>query len=207
MFLIPADQPAIINTMMRRSFDRLRAQVAQILDPAWLRFLVVPHHEGDSDGAINEWLAVAPQAVPVSTELCAVLSLRDMANWDVRVVNDGEVIDLGSHRLRFLHTPFINQWDSMMVYEEVTGTLFSQDLFANDGKGDVFSDDPTPQCLEAARQFSYMPNDRACLEAALSKIEALDVKVLAPMHGPVMTSHLAELVRAFRENSLAPAGT
>jgi flavorubredoxin len=59
MFLVAADQPAIINSMFRRSFQPLRAKIAEVIDPAKLRYMIVPHHEGDSSGAVNEWLAEA----------------------------------------------------------------------------------------------------------------------------------------------------
>ena len=202
MFVVAGDQPALINTMMRRTFERLRPKVAEILDPASLRYLVVSHHEADTDGAINEWLGVAPRSVPVATGLCAVLSLRDLAEREVRVVDDNEVIDLGGHRLRFLMTPYINQWDSMMVFEEVTGTLFPNDLFASPTDGAVNDGDPAPACLAAARDFGYMPNDRACLAAALDKIETVAPRRIAPMHGPVLTAQLDGLLRAFRDLEL-----
>lgn len=205
MFVVAADQPALINTMMRRTFKRLRARVAEIIDPARLRYLVVSHHEADTDGAINDWLAVAPNAVPVATELCAVLSLRDLSDRDVRVVGDGEVLDLGIHRLRFLHSPYVNQWDSMMILEERTATLFPNDLFASPVEGNIIDSDPTDACLAAARQFGYMANDRGCLEAALDKVEDAAPARIAPMHGPVLTAHLSALIQAFRDSSLAPS--
>jgi flavorubredoxin len=204
LFVIAADEPALINTMMRRSFGRLRERVGAILDPARLRYVVVSHHEADTDGAINDWLDTASAAVPVATELCAVLSLRDLATREVRVVDDGEALDLGSHRLRFLHTPYVNQWDSMMVLEERTGTLFPNDLFSSPVPGATTDDDPTEACLGAAREFGYMANDRDCLLRALDKIEAVAPRRIAPMHGPVLTGHLDALVQAFREQSLAP---
>ncbi len=204
MFLIADERPALINTMMRFTFERFRARVAEVVDPGSLQYLVVSHHEGDTDGAINEWLRVAPEAVAVSTELCAVLSLRDLADREVRVVEDGEVIDLGAHRLRFLYSPYINQWDSMMVYEETTGTLFPNDLFACPAPVDVLDSDPRELCLAAAREFGYMANDRACLEAALAKVESCAPRLIAPMHGPVLTSKLTELVQSFRDSELTP---
>jgi flavorubredoxin len=209
MFVIAADQPAIINTMMRRTFERFRGQVSAIVDPASLHYVVVSHHEGDTDGAINEWLAAAPDAVPVSTELCAVLSLRDLSDRPVRVVEDGEVIDLGSNRLRFLSSPYVNQWDSMMVYEETTGTMFPNDLFACPAPGDVLDADPTEICLSAAREFGYMANDPSCLESALAKVAACAPVRIAPMHGPVLTAHLDKLVEAFRTDFIehVAAGT
>lgn len=204
MFLVAADQPALINVMMRKTFERFRKHVEQILDPSTLRYLVVPHQESDTLGSINQWLDVAPEAVPLSTELCAVLSLRDLSDRDVRTVEHDEVIDLGSHRLRFLHSPYVNQWDSMLVHEEVTGTLFPNDLFACPAPGDVLDADPTELCLMAAREFGYMPNDRACLDRALDGIDRCAPRRIAPMHGPVLVSGLDRLLHAFRTEDLSP---
>lgn len=203
MFLVKADQPAVIQTMFRRSFKRLRDRVSQIVDPARLSYIVVPHHEGDSSGAVNEWLAAAPKAVALCSELCAGLSLRDFSDREPRVVKDDEVVDLGSHRLRFLITPQVNQWDSLMAYEETTKTLFPNDLFSSFGVEVTTTEDRSKVALGAARELGYQPNDRASLDRALDKIEPLEVKVIATMHGPTIIGHYDRFVRAFRENSLA----
>lgn len=203
MFLVAAEQPAIINTMFRRSFAKLRAKVAEIVDPASLRYVVVPHHEGDSSGAVNEWLAAAPAAVAVCSELCAVLSLRDLAEKEPLAVADGQTIDLGGHRLRFLMTPQVNQWDSLMVYEETTGTLFSNDLFSMPGVGILCGEDLSEECLKSTREVGYQPEDGAKLLAAIEKIEPLRLSSIAVMHGPTITGHFNELMRAFRKHSLA----
>lgn len=203
LFLIAADQPAIINTMFRRSFSPLRAKVAEIIDPVALKYIVVPHHEGDSSGAVNEWLATAPGAVAVCSELCAVLSLRDLADRLPRVVADGEVIDLGNHRLRFLMTPQVNQWDSLMAYEETTGVLFSNDLFSMPGVEVSTARNVSKVCIESTREVGYQPDDRVKLASALDRIEPLRLSAIAAMHGPVTTGHLKELLRSFRESTLA----
>jgi flavorubredoxin len=90
-----------------------------------------------------------------------------------------------------------------MVYEETTGTLFPNDLFSSLGTEVVFAGDRSPGALKAAREIGYQPNDRVALDRALEKIAALRLVVVAPMHGPALTGHLGELMRAFRENSLA----
>lgn len=203
MFLIKAAQPAIIQTMFRRSFKRLRDRVKEVLDPGSLRYIIVPHHEGDSSGAVNEWLAVAPKATLFCSELCAVLSLRDFADREPYVVKDDEVVDLGTHRLRFFMTPQVNQWDSLMIYEETTKTLFPNDLFSSMGVEVTTAEDHSQIALGTARELGYQPNDRAGLARALDKIAPLDVKVVATMHGPTLTAHYDNLVRTFRENSLA----
>ena len=207
LFVIAGEQPVLINTMMRRTFDRFRRLVDAIVSVDSLRYIVVSHHEADTDGAINQWLAAAPHAVPLCTELCAVLSLRDFADRDVRVVDDGEVLDLGSHRLRFLYTPYINQWDSMMVHEETTATLFPNDLFACPAEGDELDRDPTELCVTAAHEFGYMPNDRDCLNSALDKVHSCNASRIAPMHGPVLTTGLDQLIQAFRTICASPVAT
>ena len=204
MFVVAADQPVLINTMMRRTFDRFLKHVSEVIDPSKLSYLVVEHQESDTLGAVNDWLRLAPGAIPVSTELCAVLSLRDLSDRDVRTVDHDEVIDLGSHRLRFMHTPYVNQWDSMIVHEEVTGTLFPNDLFACPAPGDVLDADPTELCLMAAREFGYMANDRACVNRALQLVDSCRPQRIAPMHGPLLTTGLDELLHAFRTEDLSP---
>ncbi len=204
LFLIKAKQPAIIQTMFRRAFTRLCDHMRRTLDPAELRYIVVPHHEGDSSGAVNEWAQAAPTAAILCSELCAALSLRDLSTREPRVVGDGEVIDLGTHRMRFLMTPQVNQWDSLMVYEETTGTLFPNDLFSSLGTEAVTDKDRSREALAAARELGYQADDRQSLGQALNKLAPLNIKIIAPMHGPTLTAHADDMLRAFRENTLAP---
>jgi len=205
MFLIHGDKPAIIQTMLRRSFRRLRDRVKSILGSGEVSYIVVPHHEGDSSGAVNEWAEAAPGAEILCSELCAALSLRDFSDKEPRVVADNEVVDLGSHRLRFFMTPQVNQWDSLMVYEEATGTLFPNDLFSAMGTHVTTDLDHSEAALGAARHLGYQADDRASLKRALDWIEKLDVKLIAPMHGPAVTAHLDKLLRTFRGQALALA--
>jgi flavorubredoxin len=205
LYLIAATKPAIVQTLFRRTFGRIRKAVDEVSDARQLAYIVVPHHEGDSSGAINEWLAAAPRAQTLCSELCAVLSLRDLADRELTIVKDGEVVDLGSHKLRFIMTPQVNQWDSLMVFEETTGTLFPNDLFSMLGTEIVTDRDVSREILAAAQQLGYQPNDRDCLLKALDAIAALPVKVIAPMHGPVLRGHFPALLRTYRDSFLAAA--
>jgi flavorubredoxin len=194
---------AIIGTLFRRSFARVRGRVAEITELARLGHVIVPHHEGDSSGAINDWLAAAPAAQAVCSEMCAALNLRDLADRAPRVVADDERLDLPAHRLRFLMTPQVNQWDSLMVYEEKTRTLFPNDLFSHPGTVVSTREDPSPAALGAARHLGYQPNDRASLARALDKIAPLGVDVVANMHGPAVYGHFDRLVETFRSSDLS----
>ena len=203
LFLITDTKPAIIQTLPRRTFDRVRGAVSRFVQLSDLRFIVVPHHEADSSGSLNEWLRAAPDATVLCSEMCAFLNLNDFSDKRPIVVGDREVVDLGSHRLRFLVTPMVNQWDSMMVYEETTGVLFPNDLFSNLGT-ELFSDeDLSEQLVEGARAVGYQADDRTAIGRALDKIEGLNMRGIAPMHGPVITAHFKNYIAAFRNNSVA----
>lgn len=203
LFLVAATKPAIIQTLFRHTFPRICATVSEVVDPGDLEYIVVPHHEGDSSGAINEWLAAAPRATALCSELCAVLSLRDFSEHEPTVVRDGQVLDLGTHKLRILMTPQVNQWDSLMVYEETTGTLFPNDLFSMLGTEIATDRDVSHEILDAAQRLGYQPNDYACLSRVLDAIGALPLKLIAPMHGPTLRGHFPALLRTYRDSYLA----
>jgi flavorubredoxin len=190
---------AIVGTLYKKSFARVRPKVAELVSE--LRYVVVPHHESDSTGALDEWLKTAPSAEVLCSEMCAMLNLRDVSPKTPRVVGDGEVVEVGPHRLRFIMTPHINQWDSMMIFEENSRTLFPNDLFSHPGTTVTTRDNPCEAALGAARGLGYQPNDRKSLDAALDKLEPLPVEIVANMHGPTVYGHFKELVRTFRDNS------
>jgi flavorubredoxin len=89
LFVVNATQPAIIQTLPRRTFRRVRDTVASIIDPASLRYIVVPHHEADSSGSLNDWLREVPEATVLCSEMCAFLNLNDFSDQKPVVVADG----------------------------------------------------------------------------------------------------------------------
>ncbi len=129
-FLIDDDEPALIHTGIFPMYADVRAAVAQVLDPSRLRYVVVAHFEADECGGMGRFVAEAPQSMLACSTVGARVNLQQ---WDyagsVRGMQDGDVLPLGRHRLRFWETPHVHHWDSMMVVEETTASLFPSDLF------------------------------------------------------------------------------
>jgi flavorubredoxin len=129
-FLIDDEHSALIHTGTFPMYEDIRSTITQVLDPARLRYIIVPHFEADECGGMGRLVSEAPQAVLV----CGLVGARiNLQQWDytgpVHGMQDGDTIDLGRHRLRFWETPHVHHWDSMMVVEETTGSLFPADLF------------------------------------------------------------------------------
>lgn len=200
-FLINDDQPTLVEAGFGRLFGDTLAAVKRVIDPAKLRYIVVPHWEGDECGALNRFLEVAPHAQPVCSPIGAA-STTDFAIRAPQVVEEGQVLDLGQHKLRFLITPYVHTWDSLLAYEESTGTMFTSDVFMQPGAGPATIDrDLTDKMLASYRLVGIFPS-RQHLNAALDKIEPLNPRTLACHHGSVITGKIPEYIRALRENDV-----
>ncbi|HKJ22879.1 MAG TPA: MBL fold metallo-hydrolase, partial [Gammaproteobacteria bacterium] len=94
-YLILDDNPMLFHSGPRRLFALVQEAVAAILAPERLRYIGLSHFEADECGALNEFLAVAPDAVPVCGQVAALVSVNDVADRPARALDDGETLDLG----------------------------------------------------------------------------------------------------------------
>ena len=119
-FLILGDEPLMFHTGLRKMFPLNRDAVSRLIPPECLRWITFGHFEADECGAMNEWLAFAPNAQPAHGNTGCMVSLNDFADRAPRVLQDGEVIDLGrGKKVRYLDTPHTpHGWDAGVVFEE-----------------------------------------------------------------------------------------
>ena len=189
-FLVKDDEPLLFHTGMRGIFPLVREAVEKIINPADLRHIGFSHFEADECGALNEWLAIAPNAEPVCSFVGAVVSVNDFASRPARGMNDGETFSTGKYKFRFVKTPHLpHGWEAGVLFEETNRTLFSSDLFHQ--IGDVEPLTPrsvTERVREALIAYNaspladYLPYTRQT-ESNLQKLIALEPATIAAMHG------------------------
>ena len=105
---------------------------------------------------MNQWLAAAPQAQVAHGELGCMVSLNDLADRPPRPLADGEVLDIGGHRMRQIPTPHVpHGWEAQVLFDETTATLFCGDLFTQTGGGPalVHDTDIVGAALDAEDMF------------------------------------------------------
>lgn len=135
-YLIMADAPLLFHCGGRNLFPAVSAAVATRMPLERLRYISFGHVESDECGSMNQWLAAAPLAEVVHGRLACDVSLNDLADRPPRALGDGEVLDLGGKRVRWIDTPHVpHAWESGLLFEETTGTLMSGDIFAHAGNG------------------------------------------------------------------------
>lgn len=189
-FVVRDDKPLLFHTGMKGIFPLVREAVAKVVDPAKIRHIGFSHFESDECGALNDWLAIAPEAQPVCSMVGALVSVNDFAARPARALNDGEILRTGKHEFRFLHTPHVPHcWEAAMLFEETNKTLFCSDLFTHNGDVEPFTSSDIvgrfKNDLIAGEQgpFAQAYPYSAKTDGQLKRIAALEPKTLAVMHG------------------------
>ena len=205
-FLVRDDEPLLFHTGMRAIFPQVREAVAELIDPTTLRHISFSHFEADECGALNEWLAIAPNAEAVCSFVGAEVSVNDFASRPARGLMDGDRFSTGKYNFHFLHTPHLPHcWEAGLLFEETNRTLFSSDLFHQ--LGDV---DPLTQSsvIERVRETflnynatplaGYMPYTRQT-EKNLQRLVDLNPATIAAMHGSTYSGDGAGALRDLGE--------
>jgi flavorubredoxin len=187
-YLVLGDEPFLFHAGMVHHFDAVRDAMAEVVDPGRLRWIGFGHVEADECGGLNRWLAAAPGATVVQGQIGCMVSVGDLADRPPRPLADGEVLDIGGHRLRWLDTPHVpHGWDAGLVFDETTGVLFCGDLFARFGDQPASTDgDLAGPAIAGERAEGYASWSRAPETVdQLRRLAALGPTGLAPMHAPV----------------------
>jgi flavorubredoxin len=198
-YLIVDDEPLLFHTGPRRMFPLVRDAVARVMPVERLRWVSFSHVESDESGSLNDWLAAAPDALPLCGRTGAMVSVQDLADRPPRVLADGEEAVLGRHRVRWLDTPHLpHNWECGYLFEVVSRTLFCGDVMAHPGiagppitDGDVVG--PAIAAEQMFKAFARTPETKGQLE----RLAALEPRTLAIMHGSAYRGDGARALRAF----------
>src|SRR5690606_38915338 len=129
-YLVCGERALLFHTGPRGMFADVSAAAFRVVAPEQLAWVAYGHYEADECGSLNEWLHAAPNATPAQGATGVLVSLGDLADREPRALTDGEVLDLGGKRVRWLDTPHVpHGWDAGLLHEESTGTLLCGDLF------------------------------------------------------------------------------
>jgi flavorubredoxin len=195
-FLVDAEEPLIFHTGLRALYPLVSAAVERVVPVERLRWITFGHLEADECGAMNSWLAAAPQAQVAHGALGCLVSVNDMADRPPRPLQDGEVLDLGGRRVRRIDTPHVpHGWDAGLVFEETTGTLLCGDLFTAVGHSPALTEQEiTGPALHAEDVFHA-----TCLTPAtgptIRALADLQPATLGLMHGPAFAGDCEQALR------------
>lgn len=195
-FLVVAEQPLLFHAGHRSLFPRVTEAVGKVIDPGMLRWLSFGHIEADESGAMNHWLGLAPHAQVVHGRIGVGVSLEDLADRAPIALADGETLDLGSKRVRWIDTPQLpHGWEAGLLFEETTATLFAGDLFTVLGPGPATrTADLVEPALNAETAF-HATALTARTSAQIADLADLAPATVASMHAPAFAGDCVQALR------------
>jgi flavorubredoxin len=197
-YLVLDEEPLLFHTGPRKLFPLVREAMASVMPVARLRHVAFSHVEADECGALNEWLAAAPQAAPLCGSVAAMVSIGDLADRPPRALADGETVRLGRGGVTWLDAPHVpHGWECGFLFETRTKTLLCGDLFTQPGGGaqPVTEQDVLAPSEAFRKQMDYFAHgpDTAGL---IAKLAATRPALMACMHGSAWRGDGARLLAA-----------
>jgi flavorubredoxin len=178
-------------------FPLVREAISAVIPVETLRHVGFSHFEADECGALNTFLAIAPEAAPLSSDLGAMVSVNDFSDRPGRGLADGEQFSTGSHRLEWIYTPHVpHGWDCGVLFDHTTRTLFCGDLFTQGGsKCPAVTEDDVVEPSERFRgPLDYFAHAKGT-GAILERLALLNPNMLACMHGSAFRGDAAAQLR------------
>ena len=210
-FLVRDAEPLLYHTGPRMLFPAVKEAVASLIDVRTLRWIGFSHLEADECGSLPEWQQLAPQSDAVCSMVGKLVSVDDcLAVRPAKGMADGEVLETGKYRFRFLATPHVPHcWESGLMFEETQRTLLCSDLLHQGGNVEpVTHSDVVGRCRDVLVEYqqgplaNYMPYC-TLTDPTLARLAALQPKTVATMHGSVYVGvgaqALRDLASVFRE--------
>jgi flavorubredoxin len=182
-FLINDERPILIHTGPIGLYKKIEEKVKEVIPLQRLAYVAFLHFESDEWGGMK--FLESADAKLVCSDLNSKLNLTGWYNAPVDHISywDNETLKTGKRHFRFIMTPHVHHWDSMMVFEDTTKSLFSSDLFIQPGENKpVLSDDLSQAMLDAYRSVGIFASEEPVRRTTKRLIDR-SPKMVFPMHG------------------------
>ena len=191
-YVILDDKVVVMDSVDVKFADLWLANIDAALDGKNVDYLIVDHMEPDHSASLDKFVLKYPNAVLVGNNKTFNMLNNFFPNlkYQSLVVNDGDELDLGHDKLKFVMTPMVHWPEVMMSYLKNEKVLFSADAFGKFGALDF--DDPEGWACEARRYyFGIVGKFGAFVQKALQKLSAFEINAIYPLHGPVLDDNLS----------------
>ena len=196
-YIIHDEKTVIMDAVDKRMVKEWLENVKKDLDGREPDYLVVSHLEPDHSGGIEALIDIYPNMKIIVSQVAGNM-IPQFIHRDLKdklvIVKEGEVIDLGNHKLQFFMAPMVHWPEVMVTYEQTEKILFSADGFGKFGTLDVEDD---WDCEARRYYFNIVGRFGAQVQALLKKASNLDIKMICSLHGPILKENLEYYINKY----------
>jgi flavorubredoxin len=184
-FLIRADEPLLFHCGPKPLFENMSEFASRVMRLSRIHWVGFSHVEADEVGALDDWLKASRQAQVVMGDVAAHWTASDLTSRPVKILKNGNLLDLGDKRVRWKATPHVlHGWDAGMLLEETTNTLLCADVFTQLGERPEVTDSADiVEWALAADDALAATAITPTLPATLRQLAEMAPETLAVMHG------------------------
>lgn len=191
-YLILDEKIAVMDTVDKRKTDEWLANLENALEGKAPDYLVVSHMEPDHASNIQVLAEKYPEIKVVGNAKTFTIMKQFFPSLDIDdrmvTVKEGDVLDLGEHKLTFVMAPMVHWPEVMVAYESTEKVLFAADGF---GKFGALDTDEDWACEARRYYFNIVGKYGAQVQSLLKKASALDIQTICPLHGPILKENLS----------------
>ena len=202
-YLIMDEKITLIDTCKATFADELVQRISQVVDPAEIDVVITNHVEMDHSGSLPVIHKIAPNAQIYASAGAGVNEVRAHFGIEATPVKSGDTLNIGERTLTFVTTPMVHWPDNMVTYSDVDQILFSNDAFGQHYATTKRFDDENDLCEIMKQAKKYYANIvwPYGMQAgrALAAVKGLELKMIAPSHGCIWRSHIAEIIAKYEE--------
>lgn len=201
-YLIKDKEITLVDTVKHYLFDEMISRISDIIDPKKIKYIVSNHVEMDHSGSLEKIKEIVPNATIItSTKGEKGLKRHYKKDWNFKVVQSGDTLNIGKRTLHFVHIPMVHWPDSMVTYSPVDKLLFPNDAFGQHIASQERFDNKIGWDIlkeEAAKYYSniVMPYGDQ-VKKALDSISSFKIDMIAPSHGIVWKSYLKNILEEY----------
>jgi flavorubredoxin len=203
-YLIVDEKIVLVDTVKHYMFDEMLARIKAIIDPSRIDIIVSNHVEMDHSGSLPKLLAIAPNATVVTSPQGEKgLKRHYKKDWNFKVVESGDVLNIGKRNLHFVHIPMVHWPDSMVTYIPEEKILLSNDAFGQHIATSERWDSQIDWGIareEAAKYYAniVMPFGTQ-VKKALEVLSGLKIDIIAPSHGLMWKKHIPDIMAEYKK--------
>lgn len=196
-YVITDEKTAVMDTVDARFTAEWLGNIESVLGGRKPDYLVVQHMEPDHSANIVNFLTAYPEATVIANSKTLTM-MKNFFDYDfdgkVQLVEDSSSISLGRHELTFVFAPMVHWPEVMFTYDKADKVLFTADGFGKFGAIDV---DEEWDCEARRYYFGIVGKYGAQVQSVLKKAAALDINIICPLHGPVLSEDLGHYIEKY----------